>query len=148
LVDLAGRASDLHRRPSFTYRLGAISEASDAELLSRSMTALGRVALLCLSRSRSEDLVSVLERFLDRAREVLNAPNGVAALATILSYIHEVTESLPERVQQVVQRLGRRGEEANMTAADILRQEGKAEGKVEGRADVLAKQLQLKFGEL
>ena len=103
------------------------------------MTALGRLALLCLSRSRREELVSVLERFLDRAREVLNASNGVAALATILSYIYEVTETPPERVHQLVQRLGQRGEEANMTAADILRQEGKAEGKVEGRADVLAK---------
>jgi hypothetical protein len=103
------------------------------------MAALGRLALLCLSRSRREELVSVLERFLDRAREVLNASNGVAALATILSYIYEVTETPPERVQQLVQRLGQGGEEANMTAADILRQEGKAEGKVEGRADVLAK---------
>jgi hypothetical protein len=68
----------------------------------------------------------------------------VAALATILSCIHEVTKSSPEHVQQLVQRLGPRGEEAYLTAAQILLEWGEAQGE----AKVLLKQLQLKFGEL
>jgi predicted transposase/invertase (TIGR01784 family) len=131
--------------PSFTYRLDEISAASDAELVARRMTAFGIAALICLGRARtSEDVISVLERLPELLRNVLSAPNGVGALATILRYVSEVTKSPPERVQQLVQRLGPRGEEAYMTAADILRQEGETQGE----AKVLLKLLQVKFGEL
>jgi hypothetical protein len=129
--------------PSFTYVVDELSEQSEHELLARKMTALGIATLLCLSRvHKAEDLVSLLGRYIDLLQKILAAPNGLAALATLLSYLTEVTEHT-ERVQELAELLGAPGEEAYITAAQMLREEGRAEG----RAEMLLKVLELKFGQ-
>lgn len=130
--------------PAFELVLFDITEITDDELRGRALLgALGRLALLCLSRARtSPDVIGELGRFFDVAMAVLAAPKGVAALAAILSYILQVADVEPERVQELFRRLGPRGEEAYMTGAQKLKEEGRAEG----RAEVLIKQLELKLG--
>jgi RNA-directed DNA polymerase len=77
--------------PLFRFVLDDLSVARDDELRARAMSAFGRVALLCLKRARgSGDLIGELERWGDLLRELVEAPNGVAAFAAILRYLQEV----------------------------------------------------------
>ncbi len=52
------------------------------------MSALGRLVLYCLRHAREpEELVRGLGAWVDVARDVLLAPNGVAALRSVWRYI-------------------------------------------------------------
>jgi Putative transposase, YhgA-like len=152
--------------PNFGFRLDDLSSARAEDLRARAMTAMSQLALFCLSRARkSGDVAAELEAaWQDRMREVAEAPNGVAALATVLRYVLEASETPPERVRNLVRQLGPKAEEAYMTGAQILRAEGeakgraegeakgraegKAEGEAKGKAEVLLKLLELKFGAM
>jgi hypothetical protein len=113
------------------------------------MSALGRVALWCLKRARgSEDLSEELARWDGALREIVLAPNGVGALAAVLSYLLEVSQTPRERLRALARALGPRAEEAYMTGAQLLRAEGREQGRVEGEAKALLKQLALRFGPL
>jgi hypothetical protein len=80
---------------------------------------------------------------------VLNAPSGLEALSAVLCYVLEVTEFEAESVKDLLtQRLGRPAQEVFMTGAEKLRQEGRAEGEIKGRAEILAKLVALRFGRI
>jgi predicted transposase YdaD len=121
--------------PCFSFALDDLSVARDDELRGRAMSALGRVALWCLKRARGgDDLSDELARWRELLAEILRAPNGVAALASVLSYLLEVSQTPPERLRVLTRSLGPRAEEAYMTGAQILREEGRREGRAEGEA--------------
>jgi hypothetical protein len=121
--------------PCFAFVLDDLSAARDDELRARAMSALGRVALWCLKRARNGgDLSDELARWREVLAEIVRAPNGVAALAAVLSYLLEVGQPPPERLQALTRTLGPRAEEAYMTGAQILREEGRREGLAEGEA--------------
>ncbi len=92
--------------------------------------------------------------------EATEAPNGVAAMAALVRYILAVTETDPKRTHEFFGQLGPKEELAFMTGAEMLteevrieaeargRAEGEARGEARGRADILLKQLALKFGPL
>ena len=144
--------------PEFEFHVDDLSGAQAESLRARAMTAIAQLSLFCLSRARkSGDVAAELaQSWQDRMREVADAPNGVAALGTVLRYLLEASETPPERVRNLVRQLGPRAEEAFMTGAQILRAEGKAEGEAKGKAegeakgkaDTLLKLLELKFGAL
>src|SRR5262249_5265440 len=92
--------------PLFTFVLDDLSVARDDELRARAMSALGRVALFCLKRARgSDDMARELERWRDLLAEIVRAPNGVAALAAILSYILEASSTPRERLEGLTRTL-------------------------------------------
>jgi predicted transposase/invertase (TIGR01784 family) len=71
--------------PDFEYLLDDLSGARSEELQRRMMTALGRLTLVCLSRSRQQaDLLPVLEVCQGLLREAGDAPGGVAASSRAL----------------------------------------------------------------
>jgi hypothetical protein len=145
VIDLDDEARSLLAEylPSFRYQLDELSAATNEELMARRMTAFGMATLICLSRAQTSDnLVSVLAGLLNLLDEVVKAPNGVAALGTILRYLLEVTKGA-EQVHELARQLGQRGEEAYMTAAQILTEQARAEGE----AKVLLKLLEQKFGK-
>jgi hypothetical protein len=131
--------------PSFELLVDDLSTTRDEALHSRTMTALGRLALFCLKRARhSSDLLVELERWTDVMTEVLRAPNGVAALSHVLSYILQVTQVSLASLRTFVARMGPAAEEAYMTGAQQLREQGRAEG----RAETVTRLLRVKFGEV
>lgn len=138
--------------PDFVFRLDDLSNAGAEELRARAMTAMAKLSLFCLARARkSGDVAAELEQWWqDAMREVANAPNGVAALGTVLRYILEASEAQPENFEKLTKQLGPRAEEALMTGAEILRAQGRAEGEAKGEAKgkclALLKLLELKFG--
>jgi len=147
LIDLdpAGLSLLGPHQPSFCPQLIDLSGVEEGWLRAQAMSAVVKLAVFCLSRARSSrDFVAELFRSVDLAREVLGAPHGVAALRAILLYISQVADAPRERVEHFVLQLGPAGQEAYMTIAQVLREEGRKEG----RADLLLKQLAVKFGPL
>ena len=141
------------------FVLDDLSGETDAALRARAMTALGRLVLTCLRHARDpEELVAQLGDWADVMREVISAPNGAAALGTVLRYVLMVHPAEPELV---LKQLGSAIQddtlkETLMTAGEVLMQRGKvlgeaqgeARGELQGRRGMLRKLLTLRFGPL
>jgi len=138
----------------FAYLLNDLSAMSDDELRSGAMlTALAKLATICLKHARtSPDFLKILVRWMDVARELATAPNGLSALAQVLCYILEVNDHVErEALQALLEReLGPEAKEAIVTAGQQIREEGRQEGRREGRREgecaVLLRQLRRRFG--
>ena len=124
--------------PSFELLIDDLAAIPEAELRRRQMTSLATLTLLALQRLRgTSDVIAELRRLLDLAERVLDAPRGTDAFAAVLSYILEVTNVARPELRELVRQLGPRGEEAIMSTADVIRAEGRAEGRVEAVLRVL-----------
>ena len=147
--------------PSFEPIVVDLSETADDALRAELLSALGRAALVCLTRVRgAKDVLGVLGRFQDAFTAVLQAPTGVGALALLVSYILQATEAPPEQLQPFFDQFGERAKEAFMTGAQMLieqgkaeglakgRAEGRAEGEAKGKAELLLRLLRRKYGKL
>jgi hypothetical protein len=97
-----------------------------------------------------EQLVAQLGRWGELWRQVTRAPDGRAALGRIFAYLCEVdvTYGLDELLRLVGHEIGKDVEEAIVTTADILRAEGRIQGRSEGQREMLLKQLGKRFGAL
>jgi predicted transposase YdaD len=136
----------------FRFVLEDISHETDEALRARPMTPLGRLTLWCLRHAREpEGLVERLREWLALVREIHRAPNGPAALLVIWRYILTIYESKRAPEEIVVQLLEAVGEEERkeiMTAADMLIERGRNEGRKQERREMLLKQLRIRFGAL
>ncbi len=95
--------------PSFEFLLDDVSAVQDEELRGRAITTLARVALICLARARtSSDFLTELRRWTDALAELVEAPNGVAALSMLVSYILKVTDTPPEDLRECSTSSGRK----------------------------------------
>ena len=135
------------RTACWTRRRSTTSSAAEG--------AAGRLTLLCLQRARtSHDLRRDLERWASLMRDVLTAPSGAEAIASILTYIMEVREGteLDEIRGFVRSELGSEAEEQVMTSwtkiKDECREVGRVEGRVEGSVETLLRLLTRRFGTL
>ena len=138
--------------PRFRFLLVDISKETDEALRGRAMTALVRLCLWCLRHAREpEVLVDRLGAWMSLVREVLRAPDGMAAVVLIMRYILEASQ--PEKPDVLVTRLvaatfGETKEEI-VTAGDVLvergRKKGLEQGLTNGRRDVLLRLLRGRF---
>jgi hypothetical protein len=162
-VDAEVRAALGPYVPRFRFALDDLSKESDEALRARAMTGLGRLCLWCLRHARDPEwLVQQLGRWASVIREVARAPNGMTALATVFRYIWEVHGqlSVEELRTFVAHEIGKDVEEAVVTTADLLREEGRQKGLEEGRKEgrkegheegqrrMLLKLLDARFGRL
>ena len=83
-------------------------------------------------------------------RAVVEAESGAAALASVLRYLLAVTTITPADLRQLVREVGPKAQEVSMSIMEQLQAEGLAkglaQGLAQGRAEVLLKQLSLRFG--
>jgi len=133
------------------FVLDDISKVQDRTLRGRAMTALGRLVLFCLRHGREPDeLMRRLRRWRDVVAEVRRAPHGREALELVWQYI--LAAHARRRPEDVTARLleaaGEEAKEEVMTAADMLREEGRKEGEQRGERKILLKQLHARFGDL
>jgi hypothetical protein len=70
-------------------------------------------------------------------------------IASVLRYILETTPAEPATVRALlVRQVGRKEAEKMLTAAEMLRREGEAHGKAEGKREALLVLLRQRFGRL
>lgn len=151
LIDLDADTLALARAyvPQFRFVLDDLSRADDATLLGRSLTAVAAAGLMLLSRGRSAaNLIDELRRWMDVFGQVAQASSGIEALSALLEYAFRVGDVLPEQLRELALQLGPAAHEAYMTAAQKLTAESYARGIAEGKAQLLIRQLGLRFGEL
>jgi predicted transposase YdaD len=133
----------------FRFLLDDLSAQTDADLRARTqMTAGGRVAILSLKHGR--DQVAVRIRVLSPDGR---APAARDVLASVLRYILETSRAEPATLRELLARqVGREAAEEIMTTAEMLRREGRDQGRQEG--EVLGKRgtllllLRQRFGRL
>jgi predicted transposase YdaD len=121
------------------------------ELRKRRMPAAALLTALSLVGFPKRDAFTVLAELLDVLRALPADHSGQDTLAAVLCYVFEVAspEPEPERLRAFLARqVGHNASEVAMSAAEKLRQAGKIEGRAEGRAAILLKQLSLKFGSV
>jgi len=142
----------------FEYLLHDLSAISDDELRAGAQrTALAKLASVCLKHARDgAGLLEVLRRWMDVAREVARAPDGLEALAQVIRYILEVAEQIEEdAVQALLDReIGPEAKDTVMTIAERYieqgRQQGVEQGVEQGRRQggqgILLRLLRKRFG--
>ena len=147
LVDMPASIEDLV--PRFRYLVDDLATQSTEQLAQRKLTALGIIALICLARARhTADLLSELRRVKPLMVQVVEAPSGPAAYATVMSYILHVTEHTEAEVLDFSRALGPAAEQAIMTGAEQLREEGRTQARAQERAQAVIILLEKRFGAL
>lgn len=153
-VDAATLAAVGEHVVRFTMVLDDLGAVDDAALQSRALAALGRLVLLCLKHARdAQDLGQHLVRWAALVHQVLATPHGQAALVSVLRYALAVNnQTSAQELRRRVAELGPKAEASMVTAADLLRQEGRKQGLEQGleqgRRAVLRELLADRFGEL
>lgn len=134
--------------PELTFVLDDLVPQSDAALRARAVSAMPKLVLWALKHVRhGRDVIPALRNALDLVRAVLLAPNGVAALLTVLRYIIDVSDSSEQELIKTLERATLRdAREALMTLAERLRREGIEKGRKETQREVLLKLLSRRFG--
>lgn len=147
--------------PRFRFFLDDLSTVDDAALRARALTTMMLAGLVLLKKAPySTDLVADLRGWVDVFRRIAAAPNGVDALRLLFEYISVTSEADPDNVREFARLIGPAAENVYMTAAEKLAEQGREEGRKEGReegreagrkegqADLLVRQLTLRFGQL
>jgi predicted transposase YdaD len=131
--------------PRFRFLLDDLSTQTDADLRARTqMTAGGRVAILSLKHGR--DQVALRIRVLSPDGR---APAARDVLASVLRYILETSRAEPATLRELLARqVGRKAAEEIMTTAELLRREGRDQGRQEGKREALIVLLRQRFGRL
>src|SRR5262245_13088232 len=135
--------------PRFRFVLDDLSSQTDADLRARTqMTAGGRVAILSLKHGRAQ--VAVRIRVLSPDGR---APAARDVLASVLRYILETSRAEPATLREMLARqVGHEAAEEIMTTAEMLRREGRdqgrQEGEVIGKRGALLVLLRQRFGRL
>jgi Putative transposase, YhgA-like/Domain of unknown function (DUF4351) len=133
-----------------TLRIEDLPALTTASLAARaSLHRFGRLVLFALQRARtSTDFVAELAPWRDEMVLLGRTDQGGEDLSLLIRYIHHTADFEPSNLALLVRGLGRRVEETAMTGAERLRAEGRLEGKAEGQAQLLLRQLALRFGAL
>ena len=135
-VPLAVRSAVEPYLVQFAYLLSDLSKISDDELRARTMTAVAKLVALCFKHARTNpDFMALLGRWMDVVREVVKAPNGLAALAQVLCYVLQVSEHVERDALKALlaREIGPETEEAIVTAGQLLIEQGRQQGREEGR---------------
>lgn len=157
--DCFAGGSALHRSLAphlidFDFVLDDLVVRTDEQLLSRSMGAVGRLALIALRNARSTPfLAGHFAAVLRTLRDGLREPQVVPALAQLVRNVLTVGEGKPEPVRALlVDALPTQHRSDVMSTADLLRAEGRTEGRTKGRLEArresLLEFLESRFGSV
>jgi hypothetical protein len=123
--------------PRFSLLIEDLAARSDADLQVRSLAAFQKLALWLLRDAR--DPVRLLDSFETWSAtmiELLDGPDGLASLDTLIRYMFRVVDPVHrETLRAKIRLLGPRTEEIVMTIAEQLIEEGRQEGREVGRQE-------------
>jgi len=120
----------------FEYLLHDLSKISDEELRKGARrTALAKLVSMCFKYARtSTDFIEILSDWMDVAREVARAPNGLAALAPVLRYILQVNQQVERGALEalLVREIGPEAKDTIVTVGQQLIEQGRQQGIEQG----------------
>lgn len=161
LIDLdpAAKAALAPHLPELHFLLDDLTARGERAIRQRRMPVAAMLTALSLLGFPKRDALAMLSKLVDLLRALPADRAGQATLAAVVCYVLEVADPEPdtERLQAFFARnVDSSSSEVVMSAAQKLREQGKAEGlergraegRAEGRATTLLKLLALKFGEL
>jgi predicted transposase YdaD len=140
--------------PQFSLIIEDLAHLSDDDLKARSLGAFQKVALWLLRDARDPvRLLSSFSAWTDAMLQARQAPGGLKAFATLITYMFRVIDPVKRNeLRAKLHLLGPHAEESAMSIADMLHKEGLKEGlkrgRKEGRVATLRSLLTLKFGPL
>ncbi|AUX42796.1 transposase [Sorangium cellulosum] len=155
------RAALVPHIPHFELRLVDVSGGRAEDLVEQALTALGKVALWCLSVAGDD---ARLEREIGRVAaaldEVLRSPSGLAALESLLRYLWAThARYSAQQLGKILEKAaGPRAQEAIVTVLDEIERRGERRGERKGerrgerrgerkgRAQTLLEVLTARFG--
>lgn len=131
--------------PRMRYVLDDIARTDLAELQKRPLTPAVRVMLfLQQNASGRRDLGVTMLPLVSDLSAMAKAPGGDRDLQAVVTYIMTVGETAPADFDPLIKLLDPHAKEVIVTTGEMLR----AEGKAEGEADLLIRQLGRKFGDV
>ena len=133
--------------PRFEMRLVDLSEGQANDLVESALTALARVVFWCLSVAGDDARMErEIERIGSAVNEVLQAPNGHAALEVLLRYLLAThTHFNVKKIANLLEKAaGPKAREAIVTELDDIERRG----QTKGRAQMLLEQLAIRFGSV
>jgi predicted transposase/invertase (TIGR01784 family) len=140
--------------PHFRLLVEDLAHVTNEQLRSRALAAFPMLALWLLRDGRdSKKLLANLAHWADAFRTAQQAASGVQAIAQLLRYVYWVCPELHyQEFRETIRRQLPESEEAVMTMAEQLIQQGLAEGlakgRAEGRVELLEQLILEKFGSL
>jgi predicted transposase YdaD len=148
-VPAQARAAALRYIPRFEMKLVDVSRDPTSGLVKQALTDLGRVVLWCLSVAKdSHRLEAEIDEIAAELNALYAAPNEVDALLALLRYLvathPRVSAATITKMLETTARRGRK--EVEMDVLDVLKREGRAEGRVEGAGRLLLHLLTARFG--
>jgi predicted transposase/invertase (TIGR01784 family) len=137
--------------PRFRFLLDDLSTVSDFALKTRALGAFVRLVLWAYKNGGSrEKLEQTFPGWMDVVLEVLRAPNGQRAFNVLLRYLFAVNERTPpdEIMALLASAAPAEVKEEIVNAAEQLIEQGRQQGLLQGRRELLLRQLKGRFGAL
>jgi predicted transposase/invertase (TIGR01784 family) len=136
--------------PRFRFLLDDLTQLDKTALRARPVTTPVRltVRLLRIVPTHTSDAIAAIDPDdIDDFRDVLQRyPDWRELITAYLTYIQNGSETPPHRLAWLAAQIGPEAEEVYMSTADMLRAEGRVEGRTEEAARILVRQLTRKFG--
>lgn len=129
-----------------------LAQRSNADLLARSLAAFPKLALWLLRDARApRRLLASFDLWLDTFAAAERAPDGRDAITTLLTYLFGVVKPMHhDELRAKLAQLGSRTKEITMSILDMWHEQGRAEGRKQGRAEeriaILRRLVLFKFG--
>jgi len=122
--------------PRFEFLLDDLAGVGGRQLLDRGLTPAALIAFLLLKIAAGNPAITVgLRPWTGQLRAVLDQPGGGEVFIALLTYIELVSETPAGDLRDLAASLGPDAEEAYVTTAEMLRAEGRVEGKALGKAE-------------
>ena len=159
LVDLRGftpaaRAMLVASLPHFAFRPHDFASRSEAEIRAMALSLHGLWTVTCLQfvapyghdqRAARKALAECAGTF----RAILDTPTGRLAWDALSSYLFKVTRLSRKRLEAVIrERIGPPAMKKFVSTYDQILQEGEVRGETRGRAQLLLRMLQKRFGRI
>jgi predicted transposase YdaD len=158
----AVRASAVSFQPRLRFLLDDLTVRTEAEILTRPLSAMARMTQLCLgfvARMTDEAVLAALDRWSAVISGVDAAKDARQCVGALSSYLHRVTNLPAPRLAATLARMvSKANEDSVMSTADKLiaegraqgrsqgRAQGRAEGRAQGKVELILRQLTARFG--
>ena len=142
------------QRSDLSFHLDDLATQTEAQITTRVSSLLGQMALLCMQflRGACEDEAEAALRRWHRLLATLHAAaDAQEAFLKLVDYIATITDLHPNRVQRIFAEVHPDAEQIYMKTYGRLEREAlerEAKGEARGKAEILIRQLDARFGPL